>query len=255
MTKKRLDVFLVERGFFESRARAQAAILAGSVLVNGQKVKSSGQKVDESAEIKIIGDTNPYVSRGGLKLEGALKAFAFDVKDAVALDVGISTGGFADCLLQHGAKKIYGVDVGYGQLAWKLRQDERVVIFERSNIRFLDKSKIPEPIGIATIDVSFISLTLVIPKIVEIIKDGGYILALIKPQFELSKQDVKRGGVVRDKELQLAAVNKIEGFSKSSGLEVRGVAPSAILGPKGNQEYFILLKKPSAINSGRGLNR
>lgn len=243
MAKKRLDVLLVESGFFDSRARAQAAILAGSVLVNGRKVADAGRKVDESAEIKVIGDTNPYVSRGGLKLEGALKDFKLEVKDMVALDVGISTGGFADCLLQHGAKKIYGIDVGYGQLAWKLRCDERVKIFERSNIRYFDASKIPEPIDIATIDVSFISLTLVIPRVVEMLKSGGYILALVKPQFELSKKEVKRGGVVKDRELRLKAVSKIEEFARSVGLEVLGVAASKVLGPKGNQEYFILLRK------------
>lgn len=243
MTKKRLDVLLVEAGFFDSRARAQAAILSGSVIVNGQKVTDAGCKVDESSEIKVVGDTNPYVSRGGLKLEGALKEFGLDVKDVVALDVGISTGGFADCLLQHGAKKIYGIDVGYGQLAWRLRCDERVKIFERSNVRYFDTSKIPEPVDIATVDASFISLTLVIPKVAEMVKDGGYILALVKPQFELSKDEVKRGGVVKERELQLKSVKKVEEFSRSIGLEVLGVAPSTILGPKGNQEYFILLKK------------
>ncbi|HDH96481.1 MAG TPA: TlyA family RNA methyltransferase, partial [Proteobacteria bacterium] len=157
--------------------------------------------------------------------------------------VGISTGGFADCLLQRGVRRVYGIDVGYGQVAWKLRRDDRVVLFERTNIRYFDTSNIPEPVDIATVDVSFISLVLVIPKVAEMVARGGYILTLVKPQFELSKGEVGKGGVVRDEALQTKAVRKIEEFARSCGLDVVGVRPSVLKGPKGNQEYFILLKK------------
>jgi len=243
MAKKRLDALLVERELFKTRQRAQAAILAGNILVDGQKVTEAGKRVDESAEIKVLGDPNPYVSRGGLKLAGALDELGLDVSDMVALDVGISTGGFADCLLQRGAKRVYGIDVGYGQLAWKLRCDERVVVFERTNIRQFDTSNIPEPIDIATVDVSFISLTLVIPKVVKMVASDGCILALVKPQFELSRSEVGKGGVVRSEELQLKAVRKIEEFARAHNLDVLGITPSVVKGPKGNQEYFILLKR------------
>ena len=237
--KIRLDRLLVERGLVESRERGQALILAGQVLVNDQKVDKAGTLVPEDAEIRITGERMPYVSRGGLKLEGALKHFNVSAEGKTALDVGASTGGFTDCLLQHGAKKVYAVDVGYGQIAWKLRQDPRVVMIERTNIRDMDPKLVPEPIDIAVIDVSFISLEKVVPSVLRFLVPAGELIALIKPQFEVGKEHVGKGGIVRDEVARNAAVGKIEAFVKGLGLEVKGVVPSPITGQDGNVEFLI----------------
>ncbi|WP_297209438.1 MULTISPECIES: TlyA family RNA methyltransferase [Thermodesulfovibrio] len=240
--KIRLDQLLFKKGITETREKARALIIEGKVLVNGNKVEKPGSMVDESSEIKLCGETLPYVSRGGLKLEHAIKHFSIDIKDKVAIDIGASTGGFTDCLLQHGAKRVYAIDVGYGQLAWKLRTDPRVITIERTNIRYMERDKIPEPVDIATVDVSFISLKLVIPKVLEFLKPQGEIVALIKPQFEVGKGEVEKGGIVRSEEKRAKAVENIKDFFESLSLRVVGVVESPIKGQKGNIEYIIYAK-------------
>jgi 23S rRNA (cytidine1920-2'-O)/16S rRNA (cytidine1409-2'-O)-methyltransferase len=237
--KLRLDRLLMERGLSESRERAQAMIFAGQVLANGQKIDKAGTLLPMDAEIRILGEYLPYVSRGGLKLEAALKDFRIAAEGKVALDVGASTGGFTDCLLQRGVKKVYAVDVGYGQMAWKLRQDDRVVTIERTNIREIEPSLLPEPIDIAVADVSFISLEKVVPGILKFLKPDGEIIALIKPQFEVGKGRVGKGGIVRDEAARTAAVNRIADYFRGLGLHVKGVIPSPITGQDGNVEYLI----------------
>ncbi|MDI6713882.1 MAG: TlyA family RNA methyltransferase [Thermodesulfovibrio sp.] len=237
--KVRIDYLLYKKAITESREKARALILEGKVIVNGQKIDKPGTMVNQNAEITICGETLPYVSRGGLKLEKALKEFSIDVKDKVAMDVGASTGGFTDCLIQHGAKKVYAVDVGYGQLAWKLRTDPRVIPIEKTNIRYMQKEKIPEKIDIVTVDVSFISLRLVIPKILEFLKPNGEIVALIKPQFEAGKGEVPRGGVIKDFEKREKIIREMRDFFESLGLKVIGITQSPIPGQKGNIEYLI----------------
>ncbi len=223
----------------ESRERAQALIIAGQVLVNEQKQNKSGSLVPEDAEIRILGEQLPYVSRGGLKLESALKEFEVSVAGKTALDVGASTGGFTDCLLQHGCEKVYAVDVGYGQMAWKLRQDPRVVVIERTNIRTIEPSLIPGPVAIVVIDASFISLEKVIPSIMQFLGPGSELIALIKPQFEVGRAQVGKGGIVRDETARAAAVKTISDFIRSIGLDVKGVIPSPIQGQDGNVEFLI----------------
>ncbi len=235
--KKRLDHLLVEKGLADSRQRAQALILAGEVLVDQQPACKAGAKVADTAEISIR-NQSPYVSRGGQKLEGALKAYPLDLHGFTCLDVGASTGGFTDCLLQNGATKVFAVDVGYGQLAWKLRQDGRVVVIERANIRHLPADKIPDPIDLATIDVSFISLKIVVPAILKFMRPDGHILALIKPQFEVGKGQVGKGGVVRDPEQRKAVVTNICSYFQGQGLTGGIPIRSPITGPKGNVEFF-----------------
>lgn len=236
-SKKRLDHLLVERGLADSRQRAQALILAGDVLVDQQPASKAGAQIAVTADI-IIKNQCRYVSRGGQKLEGALQAYPLDPHDRICLDVGASTGGFTDCLLQHGAAKVYAVDVGYGQLAWKLRQDERVVVIERANIRHLSADTIDDPIDVATIDVSFISLKIVIPAILKFMRPGGRILALIKPQFEVGKGQVGKGGVVRDPEQRQAVVDELNRHFQNQGLSSGTPIRSPITGPKGNVEFF-----------------
>ncbi|MEN2986531.1 MAG: TlyA family RNA methyltransferase [Thermodesulfovibrionaceae bacterium] len=239
--KLRLDQLLLKKGLTESRQKARALIIEGKVIVNGEKIEKPGTLVEETAEIKICGQTIPYVSRGGLKLEHALREFSINVKDKVAIDVGAGTGGFTDCLLQHGAKRVYAVDVGYGQLAWKLRIDPRVIVVERTNIRYISRDKIPEDVDIATVDVSFISLKLVIPKVLEFLKSQGEIVALIKPQFEVGRGQVEKG-VVKDPEKRKKAVEEIRSFFENINLKVIGVIESPIKGQKGNIEYLIYAK-------------
>lgn len=239
INKLRLDRLLVDRGLVESRERGQAIIIAGNVLVNGRKVEKAGSLVPGDAEIRILGDQMPYVSRGGLKLERALLEFTMDVKEKICLDVGASTGGFTDCLLQHGAKKAYAVDVGYGQMAWKIRQDPRVTVIERTNIRDITPAIIPEQADIAVIDVSFISLEKVIPPVLRFLNPGAGIIALIKPQFEVGKGQVGKGGIVRDETARTAAVEKVRMFFQNAGLEVKGIIPSPITGQDGNVEYLL----------------
>lgn len=239
IVRLRLDRLLVDRGLVESRERGQAMIIAGQVLVNGQKVEKAGSLVPGDAEIRILGAMMPYVGRGGLKLERALREFNVDVKEKICLDVGASTGGFTDCLLQHGAKKVYAVDVGYGQMAWKVRQDPRVTVIERVNIREMEPTLIPEPIDITVIDVSFISLEKVIPPVLRFLNPGAGIVALIKPQFEVGKGHVGKGGIVRDEAVRTAAVEKVRMFFQNAGLEVNGIVPSPITGQDGNVEYLL----------------
>lgn len=239
IVKERLDRLLVERNLVESRERGHALILAGQVLVNGQKMDKAGTLVATDADVRILGEQMPYVSRGGLKLEKALAEFAIDVTDKIALDAGASTGGFTDCLLQHGVKKVYAVDVGYGQMAWKVRQDPRVVVIERMNIRDMDPALIPDRVDIIVIDVSFISLEKVIPSLLRFLKLGGEIIALIKPQFEVGKGQVGKGGIVRDETARAAAVEKVRRAFRSTGLNERGVIPSPIQGQDGNVEYLL----------------
>lgn len=237
--KVRLDRLLVDRALVESRERGHALILAGQVLVNGQKQDKAGAPVPVNAEIRILGDVLPYVSRGGLKLEAALRAFEVPVEGVTALDIGASTGGFTDCLLQHGARKVYAVDVGYGQIAWKLRQDARVVVIERANIRDLPSSLIPEPADLAVIDVSFISLEKVVPAVLKFLKPAAQLVALIKPQFEVGREQVGKGGIVRDDAARGAAVKRIEEFIRNHGLAVAGLMPSPITGQDGNKEFLL----------------
>ncbi|MGD9008032.1 MAG: TlyA family RNA methyltransferase [Desulfobacteraceae bacterium] len=240
-TKKRLDHLILEKGLAPSRQRGQALIMAGKVLVDGAIVDKPGTSVSIDADIKVKGEDPAYVSRGGLKLAGALEALKISVQDLVCLDIGASTGGFTDCLLQHGAAKVYAVDVGYGQLAWRLRQDDRVVVIERTNIRHMPADCIAEAADLATIDVSFISLRLVVPAVLKFLKPGGQILALIKPQFEVGKGKVGKGGVVRDAALRESVINGLIEFFHQLGLACGPVVPSSILGPKGNQEYILPL--------------
>lgn len=239
----RLDILLVERGLAESRQRAVALILAGKVRVDGCQASKAGQRVSPEANVELLAQDETYVSRGGFKLASALDNFSMQVTHLVAMDVGASTGGFTDCLLQRGAKKVYAIDVGYGQLAWQLRQDRRVVILERCNVRYLTSEQVSELVDLAVIDTSFISLKKVIPKVLKFVKGGGKLLALIKPQFEVGRGQVGKGGVVRDSELHRQVVREIEQFCESQGMEVRGVKESSLLGPKGNREFFIYAVK------------
>ena len=235
-----MDKLLVEKGLIPSRERAQALILAGEVLVNGSKVTKAGQQVSDDCELELLQEDLPFVSRGGLKLRQAIEVFRLNVKGLVAMDAGASTGGFTDCLLQHGAKKVYAVDVGYGQLAWKLRQDPRVVVIERQNIRYLPAELVPEPIQVATIDTSFISLKLVIPAVVPFLDSGATLIALIKPQFEAGRAHVGKGGVVRDPEIHQEVCESISALCQELGFSVLGITPSPVLGPKGNREFLIV---------------
>ena len=239
--KQRLDRLLVDKGLAPSRERAQALIMAGKVLVDTKPRDKPGSRFDVDARITLKAKPMPFVSRGGLKLEGALKAMLLAVEGFVCLDVGASTGGFTDCLLQHGAAKVYALDVGYGQLAWKLRQDPRVVVIERTNIRALARGAFPELMDLVTIDTSFISLKIVIPAVLEHLKPAGRILALIKPQFEAGKGKVGKGGVVRDPEQRRAIIGHLIAHFTQIGLRCGPVVPSPVLGPKGNQEFFVLL--------------
>lgn len=241
--KERLDKILVDRGIAETRERARALIMAGQVVVDDHAADKAGFMVHLDAEIRLKGEQLPFVSRGGLKLQKALDDFSLDVTNLVALDSGASTGGFTDCLLQRGARKVFAVDVGYGQLAWKLRQDERVVNMEKTNIRYLEADKLDEVPDIAVIDVSFISLDKVLPNIVHLVKDDGYIIALIKPQFEVGRGNVGKGGVVRDTLKHQEVIDAVQVLAENMQLEVKGTIESPILGPKGNREFLIYLKK------------
>ncbi len=239
---KRLDLLLVERGLFASRQQAQAAVLAGRVRVAGRLVDKPGARFPETAVLEVIAPECPYVSRGGLKLEEALHGFSLVVAGLVCLDVGASTGGFTDCLLQHGAARVYAVDVGYGQLAWRLRCDPRVVVIERTNARYLGRERVPEPIDLAVIDVSFISLRLIVPAVRPLLTPAGRILALVKPQFEVGKGLVGKGGVVRDPALHERVLEDLQAVFRGLGLRPSEPLASPIAGPKGNREFFLLLQ-------------
>jgi 23S rRNA (cytidine1920-2'-O)/16S rRNA (cytidine1409-2'-O)-methyltransferase len=240
-SKMRLDRLMVEKGLAATRQRAQAMIMAGNVLVNSRLVEKSGYPVSENSEITLKGEALPYVSRGGLKLEKALDAFSVSVQGLICLDVGASTGGFTDCLLQRGASRVYAVDVGYGQLAWQLRQDSRVIPIERMNIRNMPQNMLPEPVDLVTVDVSFISLKIVVPAVMKFISKSARIIALIKPQFEVGKGKVGKGGVVRDPLQHESVIDDLHGFFKDNGWTALSVVPSPILGPSGNREFLIHL--------------
>lgn len=241
--KKRLDQLLVDKGLTDSRTRAKALIMAGKVFVHSTCVDKPGIEIQTNAPISIRGEDFPFVSRGGLKLEAAIKAMKICVQGLVCLDVGASTGGFTDCLLQHGAKHVFAVDVGYGQLAWKLRNDPRVTPIERTNIRHMENDRLPVPVDLATIDTSFISLNIVVPETLRFLKPKGSIIALIKPQFEVGRGRLGKGGVVKDTILHNEVIRSLSSFFNELGLHCGPVVPSPILGPKGNQEFLILLSQ------------
>ena len=241
--KERLDVLLVQRGHAASREKAKAVIMAGCVYVNGQKEDKAGSMFDCAAEIEVRGNTLRYVSRGGLKLEKAMKNFGVELEGKVCMDVGASTGGFTDCMLQNGAVKVYSVDVGHGQLDWKLRNDERVVCMEKTNIRYVQPEDLGEPIDFSSIDVSFISLTKVLLPIRNYLKENGEIVALIKPQFEAGREKVGKKGVVREKSTHIEVIEKVTDYAVSIGFEVAALEFSPIKGPEGNIEYLVHLKK------------
>ena len=241
--KDRLDKVIVDRGMVKSRERAKALIMAGNVLIDGLKVTKAGMLVSPDADILLKEDDIPFVSRDGLNMTAALDTFGVDPSGKTVMDIGCSTGGFTDCLLKRGAHKVYAVDVGYGQLDWSLRQDPRVILHEKTNIRHLKRERIPDMIDLIVIDVSFISLTQVLPKVHEFLHSGGDVIALVKPQFEVGREMVEKGGIVRDEAKRLGAVQKICEFAGASGLSVIGTCDSPISGQKGNREYFIHLRR------------
>ena len=241
--KERFDKLLVEKGMVQSRERARALIMEGRVTVDGQTIEKPGLQVKVDAHLQIRGEDLPFVSRGGLKLEGALKAFEVDPKGKVVIDVGASTGGFTDCVLQKGAKKVYAIDVGYGQLAWKLQKDPRVVNLERRNIRYLKREEVAEEADLILVDTSFISIEKFLPHLLGFLKEGGDLLCLIKPQFEVGRGEVDKGGVVKDAALHQKVIDRISQFSRGLALKGGEVIESPLLGPKGNREFFIHLKK------------
>jgi 23S rRNA (cytidine1920-2'-O)/16S rRNA (cytidine1409-2'-O)-methyltransferase len=241
----RLDQALVQRGLFPSRHQAQTAIMAGEVRIDGRVAAKPSDSVQQEHEITVAVRCR-YVGRGGTKLEGAIEHFGIVCEGKTALDIGASTGGFTDCLLQKGARKVFAVDVGHGQLAWKIRDDGRVITLEKTNARRLSRNEIPDPIEVCVIDVSFISLTLILPNAFELLTPDGVILALIKPQFELAREEVGRGGIVRSTELHDKAQQKIVAFAQTIRAQVAGLVPSGIAGTNGNLEFFICLRKRSA---------
>jgi len=239
--RERLDLLLVERRLVGSREDGRRRIMAGEVLVGDRPITKAGVLVDAGADIRLK-SISPYVSRGGLKLEKALREFAIDVKDKTALDIGASTGGFTDCLLAHGAAQVIAVDVGYGQLAWKLRNDPRVVVFEKTNVRYLEPNRLPHVANIATIDVSFISLRLVLPQVRKLLENNSVVVALIKPQFEVGKGKVGKGGVVRSPDEHQRVIEEVKAAALGFGYDPLGVIESPLLGPKGNKEFLIHLR-------------
>ncbi|MBQ6935210.1 MAG: TlyA family RNA methyltransferase [Clostridia bacterium] len=247
--KVRLDLYLFENGFTESREKAKALIMAGIVYVNDQKELKPGRDIKSDDLVEVRGNTLKYVSRGGLKLEKAMQEFPIELKDCVCMDIGASTGGFTDCMLQNGAKKVYSIDVGYGQLAWKLRSDERVVNLERTNFRYVTHEQIPENIDFASVDVSFISLKIILPVMYELLKDDGEAVCLIKPQFEAGREKVGKKGVVRDVNVHTEVIENIVSFASTQKFKVLGLSFSPVKGPEGNIEYLIYLKKSNEISS------
>lgn len=245
--KERLDVLLVSGGYAESREKAKALIMSGIVYVNGVKEDKAGSTFDaEKSEIEVRGATLKYVSRGGLKLEKAMQVFPIDLTSAVAMDIGASTGGFTDCMLQNGASRVYSIDVGHGQLAWKLRNDERVICMEKTNFRYVTAEDIPEPIDFASVDVSFISLSKILPPAYALLKPGAAMAALIKPQFEAGRDKVGKKGVVRDKATHIEVIKACIGYARDTGFIVAGLDHSPIRGPEGNIEYLMYIIKPGS---------
>lgn len=243
MKKIRLDVYLTEQGLAPSREKAKAYIMAGTVYVNNQKTDKAGALISEEDAVELRGKKMPYVSRGGLKLEKAAKSFGLDLTGKICMDAGASTGGFTDCMLKNGAVKVYSVDVGYGQLAWELRTDERVVNLERTNVRYLTEEQVPEKVSFISADLSFISLKLVLPVLKNFLTDDGQMVCLIKPQFEAGREKVGKKGVVRDKSVHEEVIENIYSFAQSIELYAHGLDFSPIRGPEGNIEYLILLSK------------
>ena len=243
MDKSRLDVALLEQGLVPSREQARGLIMAGQVYVNNQKADKPGAQVSSSDHLEIRGNKLPFVSRGGLKLDKAVRSFHLCLKDMIAMDIGASTGGFTDCMLQNGAKKVYAVDVGYGQLAWKLRTDPRVINMERTNIRHVTQEQIPEKLDFFSVDVAFISLRLVLPVGMELLKDGGTAVCLIKPQFEAGRERVGKKGVVRDPKVHQDVVESICTYVKEIGFTISGLDYSPVKGPEGNIEYLLYIQK------------
>ncbi|MGN1456620.1 MAG: TlyA family RNA methyltransferase [Acutalibacteraceae bacterium] len=241
--KKRLDVLVYESGLAESREKAKALIMSGIIYVDNQKSDKPGTTYKDTVKIELRGNKLKYVSRGGLKLEKAVKSFNLDLKDKTTIDIGASTGGFTDCMLQNGAKKVYSVDVGYGQLDWKLRNDSRVVNLERTNIRYITKEQIPDEIDFFSVDVCFISLCLVLPAVRPLLKENGEAVCLIKPQFEAGRGNVGKNGVVRDKNIHIEVIKKIYTFCLENGFDVIDLDFSPIKGPEGNIEYLIYIRK------------
>lgn len=242
--KIRLDALLVERGLATGRDRAKAMIMAGEVWLEGEKALKAGTEVGPDSRVEVRGDTLPYVSRGGLKLERAMEAFDPPIQGKICADIGASTGGFTDCMLQQGAERVYAVDVGYGQLDWRLRSDPRVVTLERTNARHLTREQIPQPLGFVSVDVSFISLSLILPAVYPLMEAGAHAVCLIKPQFEAGREQVGKKGVVRDPEVHRQVIQKIADFALEQGFSPAGLTWSPIKGPKGNIEYlFHLLKE------------
>ena len=241
--KKRLDILVYEKGFAESREKAKAIIMAGQVYVDNQKADKCGAAYDENVQLEVRGNTLAYVSRGGLKLEKAIKSFDLDLKDKITMDIGASTGGFTDCMLQNGAKKVYSIDVGYGQLAWKLRTDERVVNLERTNMRKVTREQVPDPIDFFSVDVSFISLRLILPVARELMADGAQAVCLIKPQFEAGREKVGKKGVVRDPKVHEEVIENCLAIAQDTGFSAEGLTWSPIRGPEGNIEYLMYLRR------------
>jgi 23S rRNA (cytidine1920-2'-O)/16S rRNA (cytidine1409-2'-O)-methyltransferase len=248
--KERLDVLLVNRNLAESREKAKAIIMSGNVFVEGQREDKAGSSFPEEVSIEIKGNTLKYVSRGGLKLEKAIDAYGVKPEGKICMDVGSSTGGFTDCMLQNGAVKVYAVDVGTNQLAWKLRQDERVVSMEKTNIRYLTPEQISDPIDLASIDVSFISLTKVLQPVRELLTDEGEVVSLIKPQFEAGREKVGKKGVVRDKKVHIEVIELVNNYAASIGFDCLNISFSPIKGPEGNIEYLLYLKKKLCNSAG-----
>lgn len=252
--KERLDILLVNKGFFQSRERAKTAIMAGDVYVNGGISDKAGTKIDVDAEITVKNDQCPYVGRGGYKLAKALDVFHIDLLDAVAMDIGASTGGFTDCMLQNGAKKVYSVDVGYGQLDWKLRNDDRVVNMEKVNVRYLEADTIPDRMDFVSIDVSFISLKLIFPVVRELLKESSCLVSLIKPQFEAGRSQVGKKGIVKDKAVHREVIQNVLGYAAANGLKPLDLTFSPMTGAKGNIEYLLkAVRQEDILSDGEDL--
>lgn len=249
MEKMRLDTLMFERGLTQSRERAKIEIMMGNVYLSGQKSDKPGTMVPVDSKIELRGEKMPYVSRGGLKLEKAMAEFPIDLQEKTVMDIGASTGGFTDCMLQNGAKRVYSIDVGYGQLAWKLRTDHRVVSLERTNVRYLTPEQVPEPIDFFSVDVSFISLRLVLPVAQKFLAPGAQAVCLIKPQFEAGREKVGKKGVVRDRAVHAEVIRTIADFCVSIGFSVLGLTYSPVKGPEGNIEYLIYLQNGGAENA------
>jgi 23S rRNA (cytidine1920-2'-O)/16S rRNA (cytidine1409-2'-O)-methyltransferase len=251
--KERLDVLLVNRGLAPSREKAKTLIMAGEVFVNGQREDKPGTTFEEAkiTSLEVRGDTLPYVSRGGLKLEKAVNNFGFSLENKICMDIGASTGGFTDCMLQNGASKVYSIDVGHGQLEWKLRNDERVICMEKTNFRYVTPEDIGEEIDFASCDVSFISLSKILPPAYAILKNEGEMVALIKPQFEAGREKVGKKGVVRDPAVHTEVIESVIGFAHTAGFEIQGLDHSPIKGPEGNIEYLLYIRKPANADADR----